>query len=90
MYHHILVVYLTASTYYCIEGTTLNMEKEYWEIHLPPYLQEDIDNLVEGRKINHFALDGLYNEVQSSINIAYYDGRIDAQQADYLRQKYLH
>lgn len=67
----------------------MNIDKAYLEIDLPPYLKEDIENLVEGRKINHFALDGLYNEVQSSINVAFYDGRIDEEQASYLRKKYL-
>lgn len=65
------------------------MEKEYLEVNLPPYLREDLNNLIEGRKTNHFALDGLYNEVQSSINVAFYDGRIDEEQANYLRKKYL-
>ena len=63
--------------------------QDYLEINLPPYLKEDIQNLVEGRRSNHFALDGLYNEVQSSINVAFYDGRIDEAQANYLRKKYL-
>lgn len=63
--------------------------QDYLEINLPPYLKEDIQNLVEGRRSNHFALDGLYNEVQSSINVAFYDGRIDEAQANYLREKYL-
>lgn len=65
------------------------MNKEYLEINLPLYLKEDIRNLVEGRKVNHFALDGLYNEVQSSINMAFYSGAIDENQAAYLRKKYL-
>ena len=63
--------------------------QDYLEINLPPYLEEDIQNLVEGRRSNHFALDGLYNEVQSSITVAFYDGRIDEAQANYLREKYL-
>ena len=67
------------------------MEKEYLEINLPAYLQEDIDNLVEGRRLNlSLRLDALYNEVQSSINIAMYGGQIDEEQANYLRDKYLH
>ena len=41
----------------------MNIEKDYLEINLPPYLREDLDNLIEGRKTNHFALEGLYNEV---------------------------
>lgn len=67
------------------------MGKEYLEINLPPYLQEDIVNLVEGRRLNLILrLDALYNEVQSSINIAMYGGQIDEDQANYLREKYLH
>jgi hypothetical protein len=65
------------------------MDMEYLEVNLPPFLKEDLDNLIEGRKTNHFALDGLYNEVQSSINVAFYGGYIDEKQADYLRKKYL-
>lgn len=67
----------------------METKKEYLEIDLPHYLQEDLDRLIEGRKTNHFALDALYNEVQSSINIAYYDRRIDEKQANFLRKKYL-
>lgn len=70
-------------------GFIMDINKDYLEVDLPPYLKEDIENLIEGRKTNHFALDGLYNEVQSSINIAFYDGRIDKEQANYLRKKYL-
>lgn len=65
------------------------MDKEFLEINLPPFLKEDLENLIEGRKTNHFALDGLYNEVQSSINVAFYGGYIDEEQANYLRKKYL-
>ncbi len=65
-------------------------DKEYLEINLPPYLREDIDNLQEGRRLNlRYRLDGLYNEVQSSINVAFYKGSIDKEQADWLRKKYL-
>ncbi|MEG0806045.1 MAG: hypothetical protein RR364_02075 [Lachnospiraceae bacterium] len=67
----------------------MDIDQDYLEVDLPAYLIEDIENLQEGRKTNHFALDGLYNEVQSSINVAFYDGRIDEKQANYLRKKYL-
>lgn len=67
----------------------MDTDMDYLEVDLPPYLKEDIENLVEGRKTNHFALDGLYNELQSSINAAFYGGRIDENQANYLRKKYL-
>lgn len=67
------------------------MGREYLEINLPEYLKEDIENLQEGRRQNmDLRLDGLYNEVQSSINIAFYSGIIDEKQADYLRRKYLY
>lgn len=26
-------------------------EKDYLEVNLPPYLREDLDNLIEGRKL---------------------------------------
>lgn len=66
-------------------------ESIYLERHLPVYLQEDIANLMDGRKRNLvMRLDGLYNEVQSSINVAYHNGAIDDAQAGYLRRKYLH
>lgn len=67
------------------------MSKEYLEINLPIFLKEDIYNLVEGRNKNlELRLDALYNEVQSSINVAFYDERIEQNQANYLRNKYLH
>ncbi len=66
------------------------MEKRYLEINLPTYLKEDIEALEEGRRLNlELRLDGLYNEVQSSINIAFYSDEIDEEQANYLRKKYL-
>lgn len=63
--------------------------KDYLEIRLPKYLQNDIEALEDGRIRKVSVLDCLYNEVQSSINTAYYDGVIDGAQADYLRSKYL-
>lgn len=67
------------------------MDEDYLEINLPEYLQDDIDNLMEGRRLNLILrLDVLYNEVQGSINSAFYGGLIDEKQANYLRKKYLH
>ncbi len=34
-------------------------------------------------------IDGLWSEVQGSINSAYYDNEISGEQAEYLRKKYL-
>jgi len=71
------------------EKETKAKDKEYLEIRLPQYLKNDIEALEDGRKRKVSVLDCLYNEVQSSINTAYYDGVIDGAQADYLRSKYL-
>lgn len=62
---------------------------EYLELNLPEYLRSDIAALEDGRRRDVSILDCLYNEVQSSINMAVYDGAIDGAQADYLRGKYL-
>jgi len=59
------------------------------EIYLPRYLKNDIVALEEGIKNNSTLLDCLYDEVQGSINSAYYDNQITENQADYLRGKYL-
>ena len=65
-------------------------QNKYLERNLPPYLQEDIENFTDGLRRNLTTrLDGLYNEVQSSINVAYHGGAIDGAQAEYLRDKYL-
>lgn len=71
-------------------GRIMREEREYLEINLPPYLQEDIEQLEEGRRLNlRLRLDILYNEVQGSINSALHSGRITEEQANYLREKYL-
>lgn len=72
-----------------IENGKTNMFVEYWENNLPPYLQHDINALIEGKKKQVLYLDCLFDEVYGSINSAYYDGCITKEQADYLRQKYL-
>ena len=59
------------------------------ETYLPRYLRSDIVALEEGLKNNSSVLDCLYDEVQGSINSAYYDNEISESQADYLRKKYL-
>lgn len=72
-----------------IENGKTNMFVEHWENNLPPYLQHDINALIEGKKKQVLYLDYLFDEVYGSINSAYYDGCITKEQADYLRQKYL-
>ena len=72
-----------------IENGKTNMLVEHWENNLPPYLQHDINALIEGKKKQVLYLDCLFDEVYGSINSAYYDGCITKEQADYLRQKYL-
>lgn len=72
-----------------IENGKTNMFVEHWENNLPPYLQHDINALIEGKKKQVLYLDCLFDEVYGSINSAYYDGCITKEQADYLRQKYL-
>ena len=72
-----------------IENGKTNMFVEHWENNLSPYLQHDINALIEGKKKQVLYLDCLFDEVYGSINSAYYDGCITKEQADYLRQKYL-
>jgi len=61
---------------------------EQLETGLPKYLKNDIIALEEGIANNSHLLDCLYNEVQGSINSAYYDNEITKNQADYLWRKY--
>lgn len=68
-------------------GKPLN--KNYLEMNLPSYLQHDIDALIEGKKKQVLYIDCLLDEVYSSINSAYYDGKITEEQVFYLRKKYL-
>lgn len=57
---------------------------------IPEFLRHDLEMLNQGRRKNlDNILDLLYNEVQGSINGAYYSDIIDKNQADYLRRKYL-
>ena len=72
-----------------IENDDTKIFKKYWESNLPPFLQHDIDALLEGKKKQVLYVDCLLDEVYGSINSAYYDGSISKEQADYLRQKYL-
>lgn len=72
---------------YTSDGKPAN--KKYLEINLPPYVQHDIDALLEGQKQNVLHLDCLYMELYGSINSAYHDDEINYEQAAYLRKKYL-
>jgi len=67
------------------------VDKTYLEKSLPIYLQKDIDALVKGMKQDPQPsyIDCLYNEVQGSINSAFWDNEISQEQAEYLRNKYL-
>jgi hypothetical protein len=65
------------------------IDKGYLELHLPIYLQKDIDALKKGMAENSRHLDCLVDEVDGSINSAYWDQTITEEQANYLRKKYL-
>lgn len=68
------------------------MGKSYEEIleaSLPGYLRKDILAFTAGLKNDSDVLDCLYNEVQGSINSAFYDNEISEEQAVFLRKKYL-
>ena len=71
-----------------VTGKPLN--KSYLEKDLPPYLQHDIDALVEGLRMHVTHLDCLVDEVYGSINSAEVDLLITTEQAAYLRTKYLY
>lgn len=60
-----------------------------FEKYLPTYLKNDIDALVEGLQTKSTLLDCLWCEVYGSINSAFYDYAITAEEAAYLREKYL-
>lgn len=62
---------------------------EMMERSLPRYLRDDIDALLKGIEDHSTLWDCLYNEVQGSINLAFYGHEISQEQADYLRKKYL-
>ena len=64
-------------------------EKDMYDVNLPKYLDDDIKALLKGIKENSTLLDCLMDEVYSSINGAYFDGRISEEHADHLREKYL-
>ncbi|MCL2671591.1 MAG: hypothetical protein FWF10_06110 [Clostridiales bacterium] len=63
-------------------------QQNLFEACLSKYLRNDIVALEEGYRTNSRLLDCLYNEVQGSINSAYYGHAITEEEADYLRMKY--
>ena len=66
-----------------------DLDKNLLERGLPPFVQHDIDALLEGIEANVGVLDCLYNELQGSINSAFYGSLISNAQAVFLRKKYL-
>lgn len=65
------------------------LNEELFEKTLPPYLKHDIEALIEGYRTKSDVLDCLYCEVQGSINSAFYSDEITAEEAAFLRKKYL-
>lgn len=66
------------------------IDKSYLECDLPEYLQHAIDKFVKGEKEKSSFIDCLWGELCGSINSAEVDGLISAEQAYYLRGKYLY
>lgn len=67
----------------------MGAEADDREKYMPKYIQHDIRALEEGLRTHSTVLDCLYNELQGSINSAYYDNEITMEDAAYLRRKYL-
>ena len=70
------------------------VDKSYLEYGLPEYLQMSLKRMKEGqaklmRGEDYLRWDCDFMELQSDINCAEVDGNIDAEQAWYLREKYL-
>lgn len=64
------------------------MEKHYLELHLPAYVQHDIDGLIESYQSGKLT-DCWRDEVYGSINSAWVEKLITDEQAAFLRKKYL-
>lgn len=78
----------------CDGETGLPVSKEYLECGLPPYLQTSLENMAaswkmidSGRKDYHW--DMVWSELNADINSAEVEQEISAEQAWYLREKYL-
>ena len=66
------------------------IEKKYYEICLPLYLQKDLEAYIKGLEEKSTLIDCLWGELYGSINGAYTDGEITEEHANYLRNKYLY
>lgn len=83
----------TISTEYDDE-TGLPKNKKYLECGLPPYLQSSIENMIASWKIidsgkKDYHWDMYWSELNADINSAETEQEISAEQAWYLREKYL-
>ncbi len=67
----------------------MDEKSERMERSLPRFLKDDIEALLKGIENQPSLLDCLYNEVQGSINSAFYGNHITEEQANYLCEKYL-
>ena len=65
-------------------------DPEILECSLPKYLEDDIKALKKGYEEKTLHLDCLFNEVEGSIDSAYYDGTITDTQKDYLYDMYVY
>lgn len=69
----------------------MEINEEMYEKNLPPYLEKDLNALKEAAKKNPRPLifDCLINELQGSVNSAFWDGVITKEQCDYFFKKYI-
>lgn len=78
----------------CNSKTGLPVNKEYLECGLPPYLQSSLENMITSWKIvdsgkKDYHWDMAWSELNADINSAEVEQEISAEQAWYLREKYL-
>ena len=74
--------------------TGLPKSKKYLECNLPPYLQSSLENMIASWKIidsgkKDYHWDMYWSELNADINSAEVEQEISAEQAWYLREKYL-
>ena len=65
----------------------MDPEAEF-EYDLPPYLQKDLDAYKDGLATGCSYMDCLWCELYDSINVAWTDGEIMLDHAQYLREKF--